>query len=628
MESKTKTSLKAVQEALQVLGKKNFVLIAHGSSFPSVSEDDTGFGNPNSEGARRLTQFISGVFTGLQLGPGGKTKAVDSSPYTSTIFSNNPLFIDLKQLTDVKWGNILPEKDFKEVVSKNPNKDKGETAYTYIYAAQEKALKKAFENFKSAKLPELKKAFENFKSKNSSWLEKDSLYEALSAEHENDYWPNWTDETDKRLFSPKNDAEKAVFKKRIEELQSKYTDIIEFYNFCQFVIYTQNKTTLEFTKSQGLKMLADRQVAFSDRDTWAYQSIFLDGWQLGCPPDYFSKSGQAWGFPVIDPEKLFHKDGSLGEAGMLMKDLYKKMLAENPGGIRIDHIVGLIDPWVYKSGKTPKPADGAGRLFSSPEHEELKRFAIATMEDLDQSLEPDKEHRVRTLTEHQIQEYGKTIKDIIIQAVEEAGIDKDCIVCEDLGTLTRPVEKVMKYYDLLGMRLTQFVAPEMDEHPYRAKNIPERCWVMAGTHDNEPVSLWAKKIVNTEKCNIHAENLCADLFGHLDFEEQEQVKHRLRTDADFLTFAKAVELFASKAENVQVFFTDYFGIEKTYNTPGTSGSENWSLRIPNDFEEVYLENLRQNKGFNLPKILKAAIEARGKDFSSKHTKLLETLNSL
>ncbi len=54
-------------------------------------------------------------------------------------------------------------------------------------------------------------------------------------------------------------------------------------------------------KTKNLKMIADRQVAFSDRDNWAYKSLFLDGWCLGCPPDYFSKDGQAWGFFCCRP---------------------------------------------------------------------------------------------------------------------------------------------------------------------------------------------------------------------------------------------------------------------------------------------------------------------------------------
>ena len=38
--------------------------------------------------------------------------------------------------------------------------------------------------------------------------------------------------------------------------------------------------------------------------------------------------------------------------------------------------------------------DGAGRLYSSPEHPELKKYAIATEADLDWTLEADKEKRV------------------------------------------------------------------------------------------------------------------------------------------------------------------------------------------------------------------------------------------
>ena len=47
-----------------------------------------------------------------------------------------------------------------------------------------------------------------------------------------------------------------------------------------------------------------------------------------------------------------------------------------------------------------------------------------------------------------------------------------------------------------------------------------------------------------------------------------------------------VEIFASKAENVQIFFTDFFKIYDVYNRPGTSGDENWSLRVPNNFKDI------------------------------------------
>ena len=608
-----KNDTKIISEALKVLGKENFALIIHGSSFPSINGEDTGFGTFNSEAGHSLIDYASGIFNALQLGPAGKTKASDSSPYTGTIFSGNPLFIDLKQLTDKKWNKILSIETFNKIVSENPKQNSGRTAYSYIVNAQQEALKEAWNNFKNEN--HLHKEFEKFKKDNSFWLENDSLYEALSIENGNDYWYVWENETDKRLLNPKNADEKKVFAERIKDIKEKYSDEIEFYKFCQFVLEEQNEETKKYALSRGIKMIADRQVAFSDRDAWAYQSLFLDGWFLGCPPDYFSKDGQAWGFPVMDPDKMYNEDGSLGEGGILMKNLFKKMFKENPGGVRIDHIVGLIDPWVYKAGKKPMCEDGAGRLYSSPEHPELSKYAIATNEDLDWTLEADKEKRVKSLSEKQIKLYGRLIEKIVIGAAKECGLDKNAIVCEDLGTLTNPVDAVMKKYGLQGMRLTQFVIPEKPNHPYRCKNITENVWNMVGTHDNNPIASWAESMINTHEGYLHAKNLVEDLFSEAD--NKDDIIVRLTQDKDFLKFVKLVEIFASKAKNVQIFFTDFFQINETYNTPGTSGDQNWSLRLPNNFKDL--------NSIDLHAILKQAILSRGSEFASKHSKLIEKL---
>ena len=118
----------------------------------------------------------------------------------------------------------------------------------------------------------------------------------------------------------------------------------------------------------------------------------------------------------MDPDRMYNADGSLDEGGQLLKNLYKKMFRENPGGVRIDHIVGLIDPWVYKSGKKPKIEQGAGRLYSSPEHPELSKYAIAKIEDLDMELTADKEKRVKTLSKKQIKDYGRLIEKTVIRS--------------------------------------------------------------------------------------------------------------------------------------------------------------------------------------------------------------------
>ena len=530
-------------------------------------------------------------------------------------------------MTEDKFGKILSEKTYKKIVSENPNKNKGKTAYSYIYEKQNAALVEAYENFiNSDNLEELKSQFEDYKQTNSFWLEKDALYEALIVEHNNDYWPNWQNDQDKNLFNPQNDEEKIIYSARIEQLKQKYYKIIDSYCFSQFLINKQSEETRLYAQERAIKMIADRQVAFSDRDTWAYRSIFLDGWCLGCPPDYFSEDGQAWGFPVVNPDKMFNQDGTLAQGGILLKQLYLKMFKENPGGVRIDHIVGLIDPWVYKSGHKPKIEEGASRLYSSPEHKELGRFAIASLENLNNEVSPDNERRIINLSEDQVKKYGAMIEKIVIASAIEAGLNKDAIVCEDLGTLTNPVEAVLKKYDLLGMRLTQFVVPEDSNHPYRAKNIVKRSWAMVGTHDNEPVAMWAKKTIeNKEIAKLHAKNLTEDLWPDANENCQLAVAEKLSSDSDFLTLTKLVELFSCQAQNIQIFFADFFGIYDVYNKPGTSGDSNWCLRVPNDFENYYFKQIQNKKGINLPYVLKLAMEARGSSFTREYSDLIKKL---
>ena len=156
-----KTDSKVIKEALKALGKDNFALIVHGSSFPAINGEDTGFGTYNSEAGHNLIAYAENYFNAIQLGPNGKTKSSDSSPYCGTIFSGNPLFIDLKQLTTAEWDSILPLSSFQNIVKNNPNADKGKTAYSYVSKTQLDALKEAWENFKKSK--KYKKEFEDVK---------------------------------------------------------------------------------------------------------------------------------------------------------------------------------------------------------------------------------------------------------------------------------------------------------------------------------------------------------------------------------------------------------------------------------------------------------------------------------
>ncbi len=617
---------KTIQEALKVLNKKNFYMIIHGASFPSRKNKDTGFGTYNSDAAKEFIEFANNMgFNGLQLGPDGKTKAVDSSPYTATLFSNNPLFIDLFQLATKEFGELLTEETCQKIANNNPSQD-NYTAYEYSYKEYNKALREAFRTYKTKndkQVKSLNKEFEKFVERNSLWLEKDSIYEALSVKHGNDYWPIWDDELDKKLYCPGHQFTQEQADQRMLEIKEKFGEEIQFYQFVQFLAYMQKQNTRKYLEKKEMKTIADAQVAFSDRDFWANQYYFMEDYYLGCPPDFFSEDGQAWGFPVMDPDKVFNPDGTLGDGGKILKARFEKMFEENPGGVRIDHIIGLIDPYIYKKNHLPKPKEGAARLYSSPEHEELGKYAIPSEETLNHEVSCDNEHRITNLSDDQVKQYARVLEKIVIQSAAEKGIDKESIICEDLGTVTNPVLEVMDKLELSGLRVTEFVDPEVENHPYRVKNTGHIHWVMIGSHDNAPLVSWVDEVYSQNKVWQHAENLAEDLKpSSMEEFKQELVKNRSK----FIT-AKFAELFASSAENIQVFFADFFGMNQRYNQPGTSGDQNWSLRVPNNYECFYFDQLAKGEAMNLPQALVMAIESKGAKFSGKHKELIKKLQN-
>lgn len=605
-----------VKKALELLDKKIDIII-HGASFPSETAENIGLGSPFSNGAKRLTTFLKkhGI-TGIQLGPEGLLKPFDPSPYMSSLFSKNVLFTDLKRLTQLEGGKLLSVETFNKIVEGNPNKEVSRANFGYVFPQFEIALRESFENFKVKSLDikgldkseaqvisEMKDKFEAFKLKKEEKLEKDSIYAALTKKYNNDYWPVWEDQIDKNLFNPKSEEEAKSSAQRVSEIKEAFSDEIEFFMFKQFLVNEDKELMKEYNLKNGIKSKADVQVAYSDMDVWANQALFKDGWFLGCPPDAFSKTGQAWGFPVLDPEKIFNADGSFGEAGKFLYDKFKDMFMENAGGVRIDHVIGLIDPFVYKAGTLPLDKT-SGRLYSSPDKSELAKYAKNTAD-----------------------QYADLFDRIIIPAAKEAGLGKSDIICEDLGTLTDPVVEVMKRLDLPGIRVTEFFDPKEEEtFMYRGINAAHKDVIMPGSHDNSTIIEYAAEIMKSGRIHEHARCLAEDLLSkEVSESDRNNMVNEIAGDQLKFIRAKMVEILASPAQQVQFFFTDIFGMEERYNMPGTSGDKNWSLRLPENFEDFYHEKLKNNQALNFPEILKMAIESKGSEFVKNNQELFDSL---
>jgi 4-alpha-glucanotransferase len=81
-------------------------------------------------------------------------------------------------------------------------------------------------------------------------------------------------------------------------------------------------------------------------DSWADQDVLALGVSVGAPPDEFNQRGQDWALPPWHPRRLA-ADGYRPLASLVGATL------SHAGGIRADHVMGLLRLWWVPAGMTP-----------------------------------------------------------------------------------------------------------------------------------------------------------------------------------------------------------------------------------------------------------------------------------
>ena len=556
----------SLNQGLELLGKQVDIIL-HNASAPSVKAENVGIGSLFSKtSVKKLFPFLKehGI-SGVQQEPNGLRKAKDNSPYAPESSAKNILMIPLEKLASKEYGNILSKETFEKIVANNP--DKKNVDYDYVRSAYDIALKEAFNNAKESK------EFLDFKAQKEAKYEQSAIFHILSTVNDGKKWSA----LDLGLYSTANKKKSAA---RIAELKEQYKNDYDFFIFNQMILEKENEKSNKLAQETGLKIIGDSPVAQTAVDEWVHKNLFLKGKAIGCPPDYFSKNGQRWGFKYYDPEKIFNKDGSLGEAGEVLKQKYEEYFASFPGGIRIDHVIGLIDPFIYTTASKKMTPQNSGRIYSI-------------------------EGKYK---KHSLDEYAMLFTKIIMPAAEKYGLDKSSLICEDLGDATKPVQEIMKKLELSGISVTQF--------DHRGATTPAKNTIMIGSHDNQSFLEYVEgKFKNVkDKGFLRKTRLLARDTAPKDATTKEIKEYRenIRKDKRSFVAASFAELFTSPAKRVQIFFTDFFGIAKTYNRPGTSIG-NWSLRLGENFEEDYYKAVAEGKAPNFANAVATALRQRGLD---------------
>jgi 4-alpha-glucanotransferase len=580
----------AIEAGLARLGVRRLLLAIHDASFPSDSDEDTGRGSPATRAAVRLMAYARSLgFTGIQLGPQGQTSRDNPSPYDSTIFSRN--------LGNVSLGALRPGGAFEGLVDEATvaraivEPAGGRAQHRHAHDAHHALVDAAYAGL--AARPDLRDRLAGFRVASAGWLERDALHAALCVEHGGAGSRDWP-VRDRDLWRLDDDDARPARAARMAD----HAPAIDRYAFGQLLAHDEHARVRREAGRAGLALYGDLQVGYSDADGWAYAAAFLADYRMGAPPSRTNPDGQPWGYPVLDPDEY------RGRAGELIRARADKMLADYDG-LRIDHPHGLVCPWVYSAAAAdPQRAvcEGA-RLFESPDlpdHPALARFAIARADQIDRAQPRHADAWVRALAPAQVERYA-TLFEVIADSARRHGRDPRALSCEVLSTMPNPLGAVLARYGLGRWRVTQKARLDDPRDVYRSENAQPGDWVMLGNHDTPPIFTVVRgwSLAQREAWARH-------LAERLRIDRPERL-----ADAGFLATAMLAELFASRAENVSIFFADLFGYEERFNVPGLVDAANWSLRLPPDFGELHQGRLARGGALDIALAIELALAGSG-----------------
>ena len=364
-----------------------------------------------------------------QIFPLGPTGYGDSPYQSFSSFAGNPYLIDFDLLIE---AHLLSEEDLRDVFFGD---NEEYIDYGAIYNQKYPLLRKAYENFKSSDNHEMRENLEDFKRENASWLNDYSLYISLKNHFNGLPWNEWVHDIKNREHGA------------MEHYKNELADDIEYHNFIQFLFFKQWGDVKRYANENGIKIIGDIPifVAADSSDAWANPEIFLFDEErkpvkvAGVPPDYFSATGQLWGNPLYNWQKLKETNYSWWvervRANLSTCDI-----------IRIDHFRGFEAYWAVPYGD-----DTA----------------------INGQWEP-----------------GPGID--LFNAIKSQ-LGKLPIIAEDLGLMTQGVIDLREATGFPGMKILGFAFDSGEENDYLPHTYTKNCVVYTGTHDNDTLIGWFQK---------------------------------------------------------------------------------------------------------------------------------------
>jgi len=423
----------------------------------------------------------------LPLGPTG----YGDSPYACySAFAGNTLLISPEKLVEEGLLDSAPSS-----ATKGHKIDFGEA-----HEFKDQLLRKAYEGYTRTTDTALRSAFETFAQQQAHWLEDYALFRALKDAHGGVAWNEWE-------ASPP------------EPLR----DEVEAHMYYQFLFFRQWTALKSYCNEHGISIVGDLPifVAHDSADVWTNPEQFkLDknGKPLvvaGVPPDYFSTTGQLWGNPLYNWERM-QADGFKWWIERVRATLTMVDIA------RVDHFRGFAACWEIPGGD--KTAE-RGQWVEAP---------------------------------------GRELFTAIRKTLGELPI-----IAEDLGVITPDVVALREEFRFPGMRILQFGFGSDSKNIDLPHNYVPNVVAYTGTHDNDTTVGWFNSIAG-EGSTRTAKQIERERTFCLNY---------LNTEGDEIHWDFIRAVLASVANTAIIPLQDLLGLgtEARMNLPNSTEG-NWAWR--------------------------------------------------
>lgn len=476
-------------------------ILLHPTSLPSRF----GIGDLGDEAYRFVDFLVGGGQSIWQMLPLGPTGFGDSPYQCFSAFAGNALLISPERLVEEE---LLSSRD----LDSSPAFLATPIEFGRVIEFKNSLLRKTFENFNQTTDTGFRGSFEIFCQKEASWLNDYALFRAIKNARGGVPWNNWEPELARR------DA------KALALANERLRDAVEEQKFLQYLFFKQWSALKTFCHNHHIQIIGDVPifVSYDSSDVWTNPHLFKLNEDLspaviaGVPPDYFSETGQLWGNPIYDWERM-RADGFKWWIDRVRATL------ETVDVIRLDHFRGFAACWeVPGDHKTAEK----GRWVQAPGRE-------------------------------------------LLTAVKTALGDLP-IIAEDLGVITPDVESLRDDFGLPGMRILQFAFGGDSRSIDLPHNYIRTCVAYTGTHDNDTTVGWFNSKTGT------ASTRTAEQIDR----ERDFCKKYLDTDGREIHWDFVRAVLASVANTAVIPLQDVLGLgtEARMNLPAST-SGNWAWRF-------------------------------------------------